>query len=551
MMGWATAAIDEPRTQMVCDPPLFPPSSGPAVEALFRVAERTGLPFQCVDVATQTVIAETEETLPLLPAEIRSRLADVRRPELVEFESGLLFYLVPLPEHEERRFVGVGYVLAHPESRPSDLIFAAVEQDWSQQQLEAWLAQRPTCSRQVAERLLHLAMDCSAAEEREAGLQGEVDKLSQQIDYTFEEISLLHALTQNLQISRGPLELARLCVSRMQTLIGAAGCAIWLGDQFGNSEFVLEGTLPFDQRGFSRLLTRFEAHDSSRPLVRNRLLGTRDVAEFADLDSFVIVPIAEGAHRRGWIVSCNLGDGREFGTVEASLMNSVATILATHIRNIELYCEHDELLLAFVRSLVSTLEARDPYTRGHSERVALVARRLGQEMGLSEDELDDIYLAGLLHDIGKIGIDDRILRKPGQLTDEEFRKIQEHPLIGYSILAQLKNLSRVLPGVRNHHETYSGKGYPDGLKGEAIPLMARILAVADSYDAMSSSRPYRTGMASERLEEIFRRGSGEQWDERVVAAYFAARDDIRAICENFTPSNCNLLRNKTRKWKLA
>jgi len=256
-----------------------------------------------------------------------------------------------------------------------------------------------------------------------------------------------------------------------------------------------------------------------------------------------IVPIGDPQHRRGWIVATNLRGGREFGTVEANLISSIATILGTHIRNIELYDEHDELLVGFIRSLVSTLDAKDPYTRGHSERVALLARRLGQQIGLETSDLEDIYMSGLLHDIGKVGVDDRILAKPGQLTEDEFRQIQQHPMIGYQILCQLRNLAQILPGVRHHHEAFNGKGYPDKLKGEGIPLMARIIAVADSYDAMISDRPYRKGMPLERLEEIFRRGAGEQWDPRVIEAYFQSRDDFRQLCDSYSPSAGNLLRD--------
>jgi len=185
--------------------------------------------------------------------------------------------------------------------------------------------------------------------------------------------------------------------------------------------------------------------------------------------------------------------------------------------------------------LVSALDARDPYTRGHSERVALVARRLGQELNLSEDELQTIYQAGLLHDIGKVGVDDRVLRKDSRLTDEEFEHIKQHPIIGHSILAELRNLHEILPGVRNHHENYSGGGYPDGLVGDQIPLIARIIAVADAYDAMRSDRPYRKGMPLERVEQIFREGAGKQWDGRIIEAYFAARDDINTICQEYSP----------------
>jgi HD-GYP domain-containing protein (c-di-GMP phosphodiesterase class II) len=219
----------------------------------------------------------------------------------------------------------------------------------------------------------------------------------------------------------------------------------------------------------------------------------------------------------------------------------VASILGTHQHNLELYRQHEDLLLSFVRSLVSTLDAKDAYTRGHSERVALVARRIGTYLGLPEEDLRNIYLSGLLHDIGKIGVDDQILRKPGQLTAEEFAQIKRHPVIGYNILAGLRNLQAVLPGVRHHHEAFSGTGYPDGLSGDEIPLMARILAVADSYDAMISDRPYRNGLKLERLEAILREGSGTQWDPRVVSAYFVIRDDVRAIWETYSPVRGGML----------
>lgn len=255
----------------------------------------------------------------------------------------------------------------------------------------------------------------------------------------------------------------------------------------------------------------------------------------------MIVSIAEGRNRSGWILSCNLRHGRDFGSIEASLLNSVAIILGTHVRNIDLYDQHKELLLGFVRSLVSTLDAKDPYARGHSERVALIARRLGEQLELPNDDLDDLYVAGLLHDIGKIGVDDSILKKSNRLTDEEFEIVQQHPMIGYSILQGLTNLQKMLPGVRSHHETFGGSGYPDGLVGEEIPLMARILAVADAYDAMGSDRPYRTGLPLKKIDEIFRRGAGEQWDPKVVAAYFSIRDDIKQICQEYSPANSDLL----------
>src|SRR5262249_50385234 len=149
------------------------------------------------------------------------------------------------------------------------------------------------------------------------------------------------------------------------------------------------------------------------PLVRNHVPGTLLGADFPGLRNMALVAIADGNLRFGWICSCNFSEGQSFGSVQTGLLSSVASILGTHQHNLELYRQHEDLLLGFVRSLVSTLDAKDTYTRGHSERVALIARRLGAHLGLPRDDLRDIYLSGLLHDIGKVGVDDQILRKSG------------------------------------------------------------------------------------------------------------------------------------------
>jgi HD-GYP domain-containing protein (c-di-GMP phosphodiesterase class II) len=135
----------------------------------------------------------------------------------------------------------------------------------------------------------------------------------------------------------------------------------------------------------------------------------------------------------------------------------------------------------------------------------------------------------LLHDVGKIGIDDEVLRKPGKLTEAEYEHIKSHAEIGFKILNDIKQLDEVLPVVLHHHEQWDGRGYPQGLAGESIPLLARIVAVADSFDAMGSDRPYRQGMSDEKLDAILRDGSGKQWDAQVVEAFFRARDAIREI----------------------
>ncbi len=516
-----------------------------SVTAVLReFSDATGLPSMVVEREFGRVLAQSHtEMLAYIPPQLASQLIEIKSVDISLVNEELTYFAVPVPAHPE--IVITGYVFSSRNVHPAELQLAAMEANRSESSAEQWLNAVPVCEPRLLRRLLECGFKQLQQREREAVLQVELDALSQQIDYTYEEISLLHRLTQNLHLSRPSEELADLSVRGLYPLIECSGVGICVENADHSMLFLAQGRLPFDQMGFARLLARFDQHNWSKPLVKNKLQNTLLGEDFPGLKNVVIVPIGDPQHRRGWIVAANLRGGREFGTVEANLISSIATILGTHIRNIELYDEHDELLVGFVRSLVSTLDAKDPYTRGHSERVALLARRLGQQIGLETSDLEDIYLSGLLHDIGKVGVDDRILAKPGQLTEEEFHQIQQHPMIGYQILCQLRNLAQILPGVRHHHEAFNGKGYPDKLKGEGIPLMARIIAVADSYDAMVSDRPYRKGMPIERLEEIFRRGAGEQWDPRVIDAYFQSRDDFSQLCASYTLATGNLLRNKS------
>ena len=231
---------------------------------------------------------------------------------------------------------------------------------------------------------------------------------------------------------------------------------------------------------------------------------------------------------QAWIILWNHED-QTIGGEEQRLIQSTARLLAAHAERESREQAQDEMLFAFVKSLVTTLDAKDPYTRGHSERVGRVARRLAQELGLSADDTEAVSLAALLHDVGKVGIDDAVLRKAGPLDDQEMRHVELHPLIGHRILSHLPNFNHILDGVKYHHERIDGQGYPCQLLGEEIPLVARILAVADAFDAMSSDRPYRAGMPRERVEVILRAGSGTQWDPLVIEAFFEARNDIYLI----------------------
>lgn len=172
-----------------------------------------------------------------------------------------------------------------------------------------------------------------------------------------------------------------------------------------------------------------------------------------------------------------------------------------------------------VLALSKAIDARDTYTSGHSERVTQISLKIGQALGLSPDKLDTLEIAALFHDVGKIGIPDRILNKSEKLTDEEFNKIKEHPSIGVDILKTIEFLDRTFPMILHHHEKYDGDGYPLGISGNSIPLESRIICVADSYDAMTSDRPYRNCLTHNVAIDELIKFKGIQFDPIIVEAF--------------------------------
>jgi putative nucleotidyltransferase with HDIG domain len=199
--------------------------------------------------------------------------------------------------------------------------------------------------------------------------------------------------------------------------------------------------------------------------------------------------------------------------------------------------ENKELFINSIRALAQAIDAKDPYTRGHSERVATYAETIAVEMGLPPDEVEKVKLSGLLHDVGKIGVDDRIIRKPTALTEEEFELMKTHPVKGATIVASIPQLADVIPGMKYHHEKWQGGGYPAGLKGEEIPFQARIVAVADTFDAMTTTRPYQKAMEIGYVIERMRQFAPSRFDPRVMEAFLRAweKGNIAPIEESPRP----------------
>ena len=371
---------------------------------------------------------------------------------------------------------------------------------------------------------------------RELQQRGEIDQLELQVDACnvqisadFEDLAFLRQLAEHLDLAGVSVSLSQFAETILPLLRRSvrAEALLLVADSS-------DGVYP-------RLIRTFGRADRE-PVIVNDVQSRPDSGEFPGIESLMLVRVAKDDDLFGWLLAINRrqepssGDDRfvsEFGTVEAGLVSNTASMLATHAQNVELYREKEDVLVSLVRSLVNAIEAKDPYTCGHSERVAMFAERLAHAIGLDADDCKRIYFTGLLHDVGKIGVSETTLMKPGRLTAEEFAEIQNHPDLGWQILQDSAHLKNIFPGVVHHHERVDGAGYPDGLAGEAIPLDARILAVADAYDAMTSDRPYRRGLSQEKAEAILREEAGSQWDTELISSFLQIMTDIVELRTNY------------------
>jgi len=249
---------------------------------------------------------------------------------------------------------------------------------------------------------------------------------------------------------------------------------------------------------------------------RDSALGKALVA--AGIRSLLAVPLMGPEGARGVLLLGDRSPGR-FRSEETFTIEKIASQMAVAMENARLYSDMRQLFFSTIASLANAIDAKSPWTKGHSERVMRVAAGIAREMGLSDDEVERVRLGGLLHDIGKIGIMEALLEKPQELDDDEFPPIRLHPEKGVAILEPIGQLAPILPAILHHHEFYDGSGYPDGLAGSEIPLEARIVAVADSFDAMVADRPYRKGFSiAEAVGELVR-CSGKQFDPEIVDCF--------------------------------
>lgn len=238
--------------------------------------------------------------------------------------------------------------------------------------------------------------------------------------------------------------------------------------------------------------------------------------------SIISAPIRPFNKIIGVIEAVNKVKETKFTENDLQILETIGNILGVNLISSILYQKLNRVSTNIIKSLITALEARDEYTKGHSLRVQTYSVKIARNLKLPNKKIRQVELSSILHDIGKIGIPDTILRKPSMLTDEEYDLIKKHPIIGYNILSSIEGLEEILDGIKYHHERFDGKGYPEGLKGKDIPLIARIIAVADTFDAITSDRPYRKGLPTEYALEEIKKVKGTQLDPEIVDTFLTS-----------------------------
>lgn len=373
----------------------------------------------------------------------------------------------------------------------------------------------------------------------------EIASLSTQLSNSYEELSLIYQVSSGMKVNRSAGDFFRHACLDVREVMAVRGMGVALcgegsckqdpvlyGGEGGEADV---GPMPgVPAHEINRLADELMAVLSERksPLLVNDVAADRRFAWFGSrARQLIAVPL----QRQDQVLGCLFGVDKlngEFDSVDAKLLNSIGNESAIYLENAMLFEDVRELLMGVLRSLTSAVDAKDAYTCGHSERVALLSRRLAQEIGLPEHEVERIYMAGILHDVGKIGVPEAVLHKAGKLTQEEFEQMKRHPQIGARILSDIKQLEDVVPGVLHHHERYDGKGYPVGLASQRIPLMGRIICIADCFDAMTSNRTYRKALPLEVAMIEVRRCAGTQFDPMLADAFLRIKpEQLRALLQ--------------------
>jgi HD-GYP domain-containing protein (c-di-GMP phosphodiesterase class II) len=426
--------------------------------------------------------------------------------------------LVGVPVHQRRRLVGAVVACYLPREMLQDESFARLCDRLQLDRQTVIASAGDACRHGEAEAddFMRILGWMLTREQALQTAQEELGNLSANLSSTYEELSLLYAISGAMSVMHQPQEFLRqVCSQLVEVMSVSAAAGVINARQAGPAEVLVAGKIALDPGQIGALVAQhiIPRVRDSRPVLDNDF-QVQDHGLKA-IRNFVAAPLAAEGNSVGILVAFNKRSG-DFDSVDSKLIGSIGNQAAVFLEYIRLYADTKDLLMGVLHALTASIDAKDPYTRGHSQRVAMISKRLAEECGLSADKVQRIYLAGLLHDVGKIGVSEAVLRKPGRLTGEEYASVKRHPAIGAGILGDIRQLEDVVVGILTHHERPDGKGYPRGLTGEEVPLEGRIIGLADCLDAMTSHRTYRAALSLEKVVEEIRRNAGTQLDAALV-----------------------------------
>ena len=357
----------------------------------------------------------------------------------------------------------------------------------------------------------------------------QLERLNRELLYKVEELNILNKIMSDFTITSSSSDVFKRLVDTTIKIMHTDEARFYVINEAVKRPFEVTAAISIPDKIKSSADTDkaiekliMETVSDEMPLLISENKGARGLPE--DILSFMVVPLAIREKVFGVLTACIKKSSILFTEKDLYYLSFMTNKAAYAIENLALYENIYENLFSTLYAFVKAIEARDPYTQQHSNRVTSISIVIGKEMGCTSEELDILNFAGHLHDIGKIGIRDAILLKPGTYTEEERNIIKEHPNIGASIIGQLWLLESEKQIIKHHHERFDGKGYPDGLKNKEIPLLARILSVADVYDALASDRAYRKKMKKNEIIKAIKEGRGTQFDPNVVDAFFKLYD---------------------------
>lgn len=509
------------------------------VSEFTRRCQRLGVAVLCVDVNGRPQSGDPSENpggvvsrAIIGSPQLRCRLKQIvahwqeqSEPRCVEIWSGC--WLLPVRRSERRRCVGyrVG-VLLGPELRSTDQFrhacdFARLDYVTASRRV----ADLPPVGGREADRLCQMLNWASTDIDDSDRTTNEIDTLTSHLGETYEELSLVYKMTANAMVSQQPGEFIADAGAELHQVLGMRWTAIQLIDDEEAMRDVSGRLFISGAPGVPDAVVGELGHRLTETCTGNDAIVVADTSQnelsiMADVaEQMLIVPIQVSDRVVGVLFAADKRGSREVSSVDSKLATAAAQNMGIFLENVMLYEDAQDLFMGTLHALIASIDAKDTYTCGHSERVAWLSRELAQAAGLDEETVQRVYLSALVHDVGKIGVPESVLCKPGRLTDEEFVMIKAHPEIGARIIKDIRQMRDLIPGVLHHHERYDGRGYPHNLAGEDIPLFGRLICLADSFDAMSSNRTYRSALSHAKVLDEIRDCAGSQFDPAMAKVF--------------------------------